>query len=377
VSSLYKKVMFIFEVFLNLLNRYLFGQFVKYFFTVNAGFVSIYLLVDFFEKFDDFTSKGKPLSLAIKYFILTIPYIVDQLGPVLILLSGVISLGILNHTNELTALKAGGVPLRAIVRPFFVGSFIFTVLFIAAAEWLLPVTIAKTNNIWFEQLKGKVLLGILRNNRYYYKGKDGFYSFGWPDTNHFVFKDFSYSRWDEKYNIETLIASEFADWHERKGRWKLSHGQIQQRQGTIDYTINNFIIKYLELPEKPEDFLIPVNRSAELSLTGLYNEISSTETEQGHQAARTNFLGRISYILLGPPLLLLGLPILLFSYRKWGRDLSVAIPASCGLAFIAWGFWGALQALAIANYLSPIIAAVTVHIVFSLVGLILLIKNDR
>jgi lipopolysaccharide export system permease protein len=362
---------------LNLLNRYLFGLFVKYFFTVNAGFVSIYLLVDFFEKFDDFQNKGEPLSLAIKYFIMTIPYIVDQLGPVLILLSGVISLGILNHTNELTALKAGGVPLRAIVRPLLLGSLIFTMLFVAAAQWLLPVTIARTNNIWFEQLKGKVLLGILRNNRYYYKGKNGFYSFGWPDTSNFVFKNFSYSKWDEKYNIQTLIASEFADWNEKKKRWKLSHGQIQQQEKGIDYKISNFTTKYLELPERPEDFLIPVNKSAELSLTGLYHEITLTETEHEKRTASANFLGRISYILLGPPLLLLGLPILLFSYRKWGRDLSVAIPASCGLAFVAWGLWGALQALASAGYLSPIIAAGAVHIVFSFAGLILLMKNDR
>lgn len=362
---------------MNLLNRYLLGQFVKYFFTVNAGFVSIYLLVDFFEKFDDFSNAGKPFSLALKYFILTIPYIVDQLGPVLILLSGVISLGILNHTNELTALKAGGVPLRAIIRPFLVGSVVFTMLFVAAAEWLLPFTIATTNNIWFEQVKGKVLLGILRNNRYYYKGQNGFYSFGWPDTTRFIFKDFSYSRWDEKYNIHILVTAEFADWNNEKDNWKLTHGQMQQQDGAEDYQISNFRISQLELPERPEDFLIPVNKSAELSLTGLYREISRTEVEHEIRTAWAAFLGRISYILLGTPLLLLGMPILLFSYRKWGRDLSVAIPASCGIAFLAWGLWGALQSLAIAGYLSPIVAAVTVHIFFSLAGFILLIKNDR
>ncbi len=192
---------------MNLLNRYLLSQFFKYFFTVNAGFVAIYLLVDFFEKIDDFTNAGKPISLALEYFFLSIPFVVDQLGPVFILLSGVITLGILNHTNELTALKAGGVPLRLIIRPLIFGSVFFTMLFIAAAQWLLPVTIAATNNIWFEQLKGKVPLGIMRNNRYYYKGKDGFYSFGWPDPRQYIFKDFSYSRWDEKYNIETLITA--------------------------------------------------------------------------------------------------------------------------------------------------------------------------
>jgi lipopolysaccharide export system permease protein len=71
------------------------------------------------------------------------------------------------------------------------------------------------------------------------------------------------------------------------------------------------------------------------------------------------------------------MPILLISYRKWGRDLSVAIPVSCGLAFMAWGIWGALQSLAIAGYVSPIIAATSIHITFSLTGIFLLVKSDR
>ncbi len=361
---------------MNLLNRYLLSQFVKYFFTVNAGFVSIYLLVDFFEKFDDFSNGGKPLSLALKYFLMTIPYVVDQISPVLILLSGVISLGILNHTNELTALKAGGIPLRSIIRPFLVGSVISTMLLIAAAEWLLPATIATTNNIWFEQLKGRVPLGILRNNRYYYKGQKGFYSFGWPNTDHFIFTDFSYSRWNEKYNIDILITAKFADWDTEKNVWILKHGQVQV-QNNLDYKIKNFEIRYFDLPEKPEDFLVPVNKSAEMSLTELYREIARTEVEHETRAARTAFLGRISYLLLGIPLLLLGMPILLFSYRKWGRDLSVAIPASCGLAFLAWGLWGALQSLAIAGIVPPMAAAVSIHLVFSFAGFFLLVKDDQ
>ncbi len=362
---------------MNLLNRYLLSQLFKYFFTVNAGFVAIYLLVDFFEKIDDFTNAGKPISLALEYFLLTIPFVVDQLGPVFILLSGVISLGILNHTNELTALKAGGVPLRLIIRPLIFGSVFFTILFIAAAQWLLPVTIAATNNIWFEQLKGKVPLGIMRNNRYYYKGKNGFYSFGWPDPRKYVFTDFSYSRWDDKYNVETLTTAAKADWQEENDSWNLHIGQIQQQETDNSYRIDNFTNTRATFPERPEDFLIPINKAAEMSLTDLYQEIGRSEVEHEKRAAVASYLGRISYIFLGIPLLLLGLPILLYSYRKWGRDLSVAIPVSCGLAFVAWGIWGALQSLAIAGYISPIIAAVAIHCLFSLAGIFLLMKSDR
>ena len=311
---------------MNLLNRYLLAQFLKYFFTVNAGFVSIYLLIDFFEKIDDFKNGGKSTAVALKYFLFTVPDVVNQLGPVFILLAGVITLGMLNHSNELNALKAGGIPLRLIIRPLLTGSVIFTLLFVASAEFLLPVTVAKTNQIWFEDLKGRVPLGITRNGRYFYKGKDGFYSFLWPYYNTYRFEHFSYSKWDENYNLKALVTGEIAGFISYDNTWVLRNGQIHKQEDG-EYTIRNFTRKVFKFPEKPQDFLVPINEAAERSLTEIFLAYENAEIEHVKQQAWAEFLGKISYLLLGLPLLLLGLPILLYSYRKWGRDLSVAIPA--------------------------------------------------
>ena len=49
-----------------LLDRYLFKQFTKIMVLVLTALVAIYLLVDFFERIDDFIQAQKPLSLAIK-----------------------------------------------------------------------------------------------------------------------------------------------------------------------------------------------------------------------------------------------------------------------------------------------------------------------
>ncbi len=215
-----------------LLNRYLLAQFAVNFFTVSSGFVAIYLLVDFFEKLDKFTSQGGSLGLALKFFLLNIPFILDQLGPVLILLAGVITFGVLNHNNELRALKAGGIPLTKIIKPIIIGSLCATMLFLATAQWILPKTIATTNQIWFEQLQGKVPLGIHRNGRYYYKGEEGFYSFEWPDPEKLSFENFAYSCWNEKYNLRLLLNSELAQW--LNNTWVFSRGQTQilQDKGT-------------------------------------------------------------------------------------------------------------------------------------------------
>ena len=359
---------------MKLLDRYLLKQYIKYFFTINVAFVALYVLIDFFEKIDDFNDAGKSMWLALEYFSLNIPFVVDQLSPILILLSGVIALGILNHNHELIALKAGGIPLKTILKPIILAGLGFTMLFLLVAQWILPPAIATTNNIWFEQVKGKIQLGIYRNGRYYFKGKEGFYSFKWPDQKNFNFEDFSYSKWNEKHNLEMLISAKSAYYED--GKWVLKAGQTQKmKKGEFD--TKPFGMRKQELPENPNDFLIPQYDFVSLSITELFRETQNKETEEQTAKAWTQFYGRISYILLGFPLLLMGLPILLISYAKWGRDLSIAIPISCGMAFVAWGVWGAMQSLAAAGAMSPFIAGTAIHVLFAGGGLYLLYRQNR
>jgi lipopolysaccharide export system permease protein len=342
---------------------------------VAAAFIAIYILVDFFEKIDNFMEAGKSFSLIIKFFILNIPFIVDMLGPVLILLAGVISLGVLSHNNELTAMMAGGIHLRTIINPILIGAILFTMLFLAMAQWLLPQTISATNTIWYEEVKGMVPLGIYRNGRYYYKGQEGFYSFARPYPDKNIFFNFSYSSWDDAHQLQSLITSETAAWDE-KG-WHLANGQIQNKINPDDYQTRLFVSQTFAFPESPQFFFVPKYQSAELSLTEMFQAMHKQDTKAERVVAETNFYSRLSYTLLGIPLLFLGLPVLLLSYKKWGKDLSVAIPASCGIAFVAWGLWGALQSLAKVGYLSPLLAAMLIHIIFGVTGFIVLHRQGN
>jgi len=356
-----------------LLNRYILAQFARTFFVVAAAFVAIYILIDFFEKIDNFMEAGKSIGLVFKFFLLNIPFIIDMLGPILILLSGVITLGMLNHNKELTAMMAGGIHLRTVVNPILIGAILFTMLFLTMAQWLLPRTIEATNAIWYEDVKGMVPLGIYRNGRYYYKGKEGFYSFRKPYPDRNVFFDFSYSKWDEDHKLETLIAANKAMWSD-KG-WHLIDGQIQQKTSPDDFSTSLFSYRKFPFPESPDFFFVPKYHAAELSLTELFQAMHNQETRNKTIVAETNFYSRISYSLLGIPLLFLGLPVLLISYKKWGKDLSVAIPVSCGIAFVAWGIWGALQSLARVDYISPLLAAMLIHVIFGISGFALLHKQ--
>ena len=359
---------------MKLLYRYILQLFIKNIFMLMASFIAIYVLIDFFEKIDNFMEKGKSTGLVVKFFLLNIPFILDQMGPICILLAGVITLGVLNHSNELIALKACGIPLRKITAPIIGAGLAFTLLFLAMSQFVLPKTISVTNRIWNKEVKGRVALGIYRNGRFYYRGQDGFYSFARPDLKRDNFYNFSYASWDADYRLSSLIAAERALWD--AGTWTLFNGQVQTSIGHEKFISETFSNRIFAFPEKPADFFVPEYYSKELSLTGLYQEALRKNSPEEKNRAWVEFYGRISYILLGLPLLLLGLPLLLFVYRSWGRDLSLAIPVSCGMAFACWGTWGTLQSLAKAGYINPLFAAGSIHIFGILLGIILLMRED-
>ena len=357
-----------------LLHSYILRNFIRNLGMIMVSFITIYLLIDFFEKIDNFLEKGKSMGLIVKFFLLNIPFIIEQMSPVCILLAGVVTLGILNHSNELIALKACGVPLKKITRPIIAAGLACTLLFLAMSQVVLPKTVSATNRIWNKEVKGRVALGIYRNGRYYYRGAEGFYSFARPDPHKNAFNYFSYAAWDGDYRLNRLISAKYANWD--KDVWSLYGGQIQEARDGGAYSTKVFRVRNLDFPEKPDSFFVPAYHTMELSLVDLFLETKNKRSPEETTKAWAEFYGRISYTFLGLPLLLLGLPLLLLVYRKWGRDLSLAIPVSCGMAFACWGVWATLQSLAKASYLNPLTAAVSVHLVMGIAGFLLLLRED-
>ncbi|MCL2790015.1 MAG: LptF/LptG family permease [Desulfobulbus sp.] len=357
-----------------LLHRYILSHYIRNLILIVASFVSIYLLIDFFEKIEDFLEKGISFGITTKFFLFNIPFIIDMMSPVCILLAGVVTLGMLNHSNELIALKSCGIPLKKIVQPIIGAALACIMLFLVMAQTVLPTTVSATNYIWNREVKGRTSSGIYRNGRYYYHGQDGFYSFARPDPQKNVFTNFSYTTWNPRYQVHTLIAAKTAVWNQ--GIWTLHDSQVQTVRGSERFTTEVLQERNYTFPEQPDAFFVPPYRAMELSLTALYRETRHNHSDEARAKAWAEFYGRISYTFLGLPLLLLGLPLLLLVYRKWGRDLSLAIPVSCGMAFVSWGLYTTLQSLAKAGYIPPLAAATSVHLLVSGLGIFLLVRED-
>ena len=358
---------------MNLLDRYLLGQFTRNFFLVCGSLLALYLLVDFFEKVDNFVEAGQSAFLTLQYLLLKTPLILTQLMPVCLLLAAVVTLGVLNHHHELLALKAGGLSLRRIVNPILFATLLFTGLNLAASEWLLPETIGAANRIWYEEVNKTKAQGIVRHGQVFYKGREGIYAFRRPDEKALSFADLSYTTWGSDYTLKQQLSAARASWQD--GRWLLEEGRNKIRLPANGYQVSNFAQQEFTLPDRPQDFFIPAYKEEETPLSSHLQEIREAPPDI-RRAARIKLHLQLSYIFLGIPLVLLGLPILIIINQRWRRDLSVAIPVSCILAFTAWGWWSAAQALLKVYPLDPLLTSWSLHFLVGGLGLFILKKQD-
>lgn len=357
---------------MKLLDRYLYRLFVKNLLLVLLALAGIYLLIDFFERIDNFMTQGLPVTLALRYFLLKIPQIVDQIMPVTIMLAGIVTIGLLNHHGELASLQASGTSIERVIRPVILASLFFSCLSLASSQWILPMTGRATNKIWHEDVSRQTATGITRAGMVFYRGAEGFYLFGPPRGDNRTFSPFTYLAWDAGFGFSKLLTAKTATREEN--RWQLKNGLQKHRTKDGGVMVEPFTEFAASLPENPSALFLPEYHDAFLSLSALARQAKKGD-DATRRGAAMRLHGRLSYILLGLPLLLIGLPGLLYLSRQWRRDLSLAIPAGCLLAFAVWGAWGTMQSLASAGYLSVLPAAWGLHLLVGGAGGWLLRKS--
>lgn len=98
------------------LHRYLVRQNVFIVLVCLLTCLGIYLLVDVFDRMDNFMEKGAGIETTCVYFLVKIPLIISQILPAVFFLALLVQLNIMHRERETTALEAGGVqPSRLIV----------------------------------------------------------------------------------------------------------------------------------------------------------------------------------------------------------------------------------------------------------------------
>jgi lipopolysaccharide export system permease protein len=136
-----------------ILDRYLLREFAGYLLLGLAGFIAIWVVVDFIEKADIFLEHHASLPLLGEYYLSFTPQIVVTILPVALMLATFLALGQLNKFGELTAMRAAGISLVRILAPVFAVAAASTLTSLALSEVVLPRSTRHMNVILNERIQ--------------------------------------------------------------------------------------------------------------------------------------------------------------------------------------------------------------------------------
>jgi len=144
---------------MSLLHRYVLRRFIYCYLLSATGLIGIFLVVDFFERIDEFIRRDVPYSDLVFYFIYKIPGIAFYMAPQAVLLATVITLAVLARDNEIIAMKAGGIGIVGITLPILGAALVVALLVLASNEYLAPIATKKMNYIFKVKVQGNPAYG--------------------------------------------------------------------------------------------------------------------------------------------------------------------------------------------------------------------------
>ncbi len=354
------------------LDRYIASQFLRMFALCLAGFMTLYILVDFIERSSQIFKENPDGVWVLLYFVYKLPLIFFQMIPVACLLGSLLSLTILAKNSELTAIKAGGVPiLRATASILVMGAFLGASSF-AVNEFVVPTATRQKEYIYKVHIKKhKWRVKYQKKNVFYKNGNDIFsFSLFVPEQNRVT--GVRLYRFDKEFNLVAKALAEGATYKPGEG-WSMQKGIFWQFNEDRLMETHPFETMAVDLGETPENMKIYQRESDEMSYREL-RELVGNMQRQGYDttAYKVDLQSKLSFPIVSFVMALLGIPLAVRIGR--GGGIALAIGVSVVLGVIYWIVLGLGLALGHSGAAPPFVAAWGSHILFGVGGLVALTR---
>lgn len=351
---------------MKLIHRYLLTEFLRYLGLVLLTFILVFLLVDFLEKIDNFLEAGVHLPRVLHYYLLLIPSIVFNLAPVAVLVSVMITVGLMARRSELVALKASGVSLFTVSLPFVMTALAISLLLFGLSETVIPYTSVKTNSIWNIEVEKKQDASTGRFKNVWFKGGGMIGNFQVYDRPGKKLEGIGLYLFDPGFQLTERV--EANEGRAVGDRWEFQKGLIKKYDKEGRYSVQPFQQAFFDLPELPEDVSRVTRAPEEMSFEGLWSYARRVRAE-GHDPIRSyvNLNMKVAFPFISLVMVLLGLPIAF--WREKGGGIPLGIGAGIGLSFIYLVFLGLARSMGYIGFLPPTVAAWLPNVFFILLGL--------
>jgi LPS export ABC transporter permease LptG len=357
-----------------ILDDYVLRDFTVYLTMIVAAFLTLLLVFTLFELLGDILrNQVSPLTVG-EYLLNVMPYFLYNTTPLSMLLAVLVTFGLLQRSNEITAIKATGISLYRLVIPVLIVSTLVAGVLFLSDQIYLPYT-NKRQDALRNRIKGKPAQTYLRPDRKWIFGQHSdiyYYQFFDPDRD--VFGGVSVFQFDpHTFQITHRITADRAKWSESMGRWVYEQGWERSLSGSAIESYRKFdVATYPELAEAPAYFKKEIKQSSEMSYEELRHYIHDLE-QSGFDVVRlrVQLQKKIAYPLITLVMAVLAIP---FALSAGKRSAVAGVATAIGIGVVYWTISGLFEAMGNLSQLPPAVAAWSPDLVFGFIGGYLILR---
>jgi lipopolysaccharide export system permease protein len=236
---------------MKILTIYILTTFAKIFAFVWPLFIGLYLVVEFVERIDDFLQYQANMGTIMLYFLLRIPVVGVQVGPLAILLSVALCIALLQRSRELIAFLAAGTSPWRIIYPFLGGALVMAGLSLGAEELILPRAHRTLMDLQDDQRRAPPQGALIQQGEIWFRAPEStFVHIELLDPAAERLHGITIYRKDAVGELIEQLHAREALWS--SGRWTLLDGTISRFQGNPMTPLENFTRLEMPIGMEPE-----------------------------------------------------------------------------------------------------------------------------
>ncbi len=349
-------------------------DFLVYLVMILATFIMLLLVFTLFELLGDILrNQVSPLVVG-EYLVNVAPYFLYNIAPLGILLAVLITFGLMQRSNEITAIKATGISIYRIIVPVLVASALLALGLFFFDQFYLPHA-NKRQDALRNEIKGKPAQTYLNPDRKWIFGQhSNIYYYQLFDSEKNQFGSLAVFQFNpETFQLTRRIYAERAQWDDHLDRWVCTEGWERDLQGSAIQDYRTFeVATFPALSEPPAYFKKEVKQSSEMNYEELRRYIRDLQ-QSGFDVVRlrVQLQKKFAYPVITLVMAVLAIP---FSLSAGKRGAITGVAVAVGVAVVYWTVSGLFEAMGNISQLPPILAAWSPDLIFALIGGYLILK---
>ncbi len=358
-----------------LLDDYVLKDFFLYLGLIVSSFVVLVLVFTLFELLGDILRNHVSPLVVGAYLVNVTPYFLYHTLHLCVLLTVLVTFGILQRNNEIVAMKATGISIYRIVVPVMVmaifmavGLFVFDQIYLPHAN--------KRQDALRNQIKGKPAQTYLRPDRQWIFGQNSdIYYYQFFDSDRDRFANITVFQFDPvSFEITRRISAARAHWEPDLNRWIFQQGWERSLRGAAIENFQEFEVStFPQFSEPPGYFKKELIQSSdEMSFRELQRYIKDLQ-QSGFDVVRlrVQLQKKLAFPIITLVMALLAVP---FSLSSGRRSTLTGAAWAVGIALVYLVVAGLFEALGNLSQLPAALAAWSPDLIFALVGGYLMLR---